>query len=62
VRQYPCGFGKLRGEGTKKGKIYAFSFTKSAYEEVARAKLENKIEIELITIQELLDSLKKRGD
>lgn len=28
---------------------------------VARAKLRNKIEIELITIQELLDSLKKRG-
>lgn len=37
-----------------KGEIYAFSFTKGAYGEVARAKREEKLEIKLITIAQLL--------
>jgi len=37
-----------------KGFIVAFSFGKGAYEEVARVKKEG-IEIELVTIQDILD-------
>lgn len=36
-----------------KGIIVAFSFTKGAYEEVHRAKIEDNIEINLITVEEL---------
>ncbi len=50
----------IRREGKKKGEIYAFSFTKSAYEEAARVKRKEELEIKLITIQELPDSLSKR--
>jgi len=39
--------------GRDKGEIYAFSFTRGAYEEVARAKKDG-VEIKLITIEELL--------
>ena len=42
----------------KQGYIVGFSFTKGANEEVARAKHEEKLEIKLITVQELLDKKK----
>ena len=38
-----------------KYEIIAFSFTKGAYEEVARLKNKGELEIKLITIKELLD-------
>lgn len=38
----------------KRDVIVAFDFTKSAYEEVARAKLEEGLEIELKTVEDLL--------
>jgi hypothetical protein len=41
-------------EKRKKGIIVAFSFSKTAYEEVARIKLDEDIEIELQTIQEIV--------
>jgi len=36
------------------GEIYAFSFAKSSYEEAARAELEDKLNIRLITMEKLL--------
>lgn len=42
----------------KKGYIVAFSFTKGAYEEVARIKNKEGLEIRLITIEELLTKKK----
>ena len=42
----------------KKGYIVAFSFTKGAYEEVARAKNKEGLEIKLITVEELLSKKK----
>lgn len=42
----------------KKGYIVAFSFTKGAYEEVARAKSKEALEIKLITVKELLSKKK----
>jgi len=45
----------LRRAGKKKGYIVAFSFGKGAYEEAARAKNEEGLEIILRTIDELLD-------
>lgn len=44
----------VRREKRKKGIIVAFSFAKTAYEEVARIKLDEGIEIELRTVQELI--------
>ena len=44
----------MRRKGKDKGIIVAFSFTKGAYEEVARAKLENGAEIELKMVKEIL--------
>lgn len=44
----------IRRQGKKAGIIIAFSFGKGAYEEVARAKLEEGLEIELKTVEELL--------
>lgn len=38
-----------------KGVIVAFSFGKGAYEEVARAKLEQGLEITLKTVEEILN-------
>ncbi|MGB3479415.1 MAG: DNA methyltransferase [bacterium] len=43
----------------KKGEIYAFSFTKGSYDEVARAKREEKLEIKLITVEDLLKQLRE---
>lgn len=40
--------------GASRGYVVAFSFTKGAYEEVARAKLARKCEIELVTVKDLL--------
>jgi len=39
----------------KKGVIVGFSFTKDAFEEVARVKLEEGIEIKLMAVQEIID-------
>jgi DNA modification methylase len=44
----------LRRVHQKDGMIVAFSFTKSAYEEVARAKMEDGLHIGLMTVEEML--------
>jgi len=44
----------LKRADYKKGYIVAFSFSKGAYEEVARIKNKERLEIKLITIEELL--------
>jgi hypothetical protein len=46
----------MRRRKKDKGIIVAFSFSKGAYEEVARAKLKDGIDIELKTVDELLES------
>jgi len=45
----------MRRVKAKKGIIVAFSFGKGAYEEVARAKLQEGLEIELITVNDLIE-------
>lgn len=40
--------------GSLKGYIVAFSFTKGAHEEVARAKVAKSLEIELVSVENLL--------
>ena len=47
----------LKRQNYKKGYIVAFSFTKGAYEEVARVKKEG-LEIKLITVKDLLEKKK----
>ncbi|MFY0406900.1 DNA methyltransferase [Solicola sp. PLA-1-18] len=44
----------MRRGGHDKGYIVAFSFTRGAREEVARARWHDKLEIELVTVNELL--------
>ena len=44
----------IKRDGKTKGVIVAFSFGKGAYEEVARAKLEEGLEITLKTVEEIL--------
>ena len=44
----------IRRSKTKKGVIVAFSFGKGAYEEAARAKLHDELEIQLLTVSELI--------
>jgi len=44
----------IRAEKKDKGYIFAFSFSKPAYEEVARCKQEENIEIELHEVQKLM--------
>ena len=44
----------IHAEKKDKGYFFAFSFTKPAYEEVARCKLEEGIEIELWQVQDLM--------
>jgi len=44
----------IRRKRKKTGIVVAFSFTNSSYEEVARVKRDEDLEIELITIEELL--------
>ena len=41
--------------GKDKGYVIAFSFTKGAYEEAARAKAENGLDISLITVSDLIE-------
>jgi len=48
----------LKRANYKKGFIVAFSFSKGAYEEVARVKSKEGLEIKLITIEELLNKKK----
>lgn len=43
----------MRRVKSRRGIIVAFSFSKGAYEEVARAKLQEGLEIELMTVEEL---------
>jgi len=50
----------VRREKRKKGIIVAFSFAKTAYEEAARIKLDEGIEIELRTVQELIADYYRR--
>ena len=45
----------IRRINKKKGYIVAYSFVKGAYEEAARAKNQDVLEITLRTIQELID-------
>jgi len=45
----------LRREGRDHGYIVAFSFTKNAHEEVARARWEDHLDIELVTVAEMLN-------
>lgn len=44
----------IRRAGYKEGYFYAFSFTKDAYEEVARAETEDGLNIKLIRIEEII--------
>jgi len=48
----------LKRASYKKGYIVAFSFSKGAYEEVARIKNKEGLEIKLITVEELLNKKK----
>ena len=48
----------LKRQNYKKGYIVAFSFSKGAYEEVARIKNKEGLEIKLITIKDLLEKKK----
>ncbi len=50
----------VRSEKRTKGIIVAFSFAKTAHEEVARIKLDDGVEIELRTVQELIDDYYRR--
>jgi hypothetical protein len=43
-----------------KGMIVAFSFGSGAYEEIARAKLEEGLDIEAVTVQDLLNNRKNK--
>lgn len=45
----------LKRDKYEKGYIVAFSFTKGAYEETARLKNEGELEVQLMTVKELLD-------
>ena len=46
----------MRAEKKDKGYIFAFSFSKPAYEEVARCKQEDNIEIELCPVLDLMNA------
>ena len=48
----------LKRADYKKGYIVAFSFTKGAYEEVARIKNKGELKIKLITVEDLLEKRK----
>jgi len=48
----------LKRASYKKGYIVAFSFSKGAYEEVARIKNKGELEVKLITIKDLLEKKK----
>ena len=44
----------VRRKGKKKGIVVGFSFVKSAHEEAARTKVQEDLDIQLITAEELL--------
>jgi len=44
----------MRRRGAKRGVIVAFSFGKGAHEEIARAKIQDGLEIQAITVQEMI--------
>ena len=46
----------IERDGRDRGYIVAFSFTRGAHEEAARAKAQAKVEIELVTVADLLTS------
>ncbi len=46
----------IRRRGKKKGVIVAFSFGKGAFEELARVKLHEDLEIEAVTVKDLLEN------
>ncbi|MBM3154932.1 MAG: hypothetical protein FJ008_06310 [Chloroflexi bacterium] len=46
----------IRAEKKDKGYVFAFSFSKPAYEEVARCKQEDKIEVELCPVMDLINT------
>jgi hypothetical protein len=45
-------YGKSNG---MRGVLIGFSFTRDAYDEIARAKLKKNMEIRLMTVKEILD-------
>lgn len=47
----------VRRDGKDGGYIVAFSFTKGSYEEAARARLSEQLNIRLVTVEELLNSV-----
>jgi len=49
----------MRRVGKTKGYVVAFSFAKGTYDEVARVKRENGLEIELLTVEELVEEYGK---
>lgn len=49
----------IRRVGKQKGCVVAFGFTKGAYDEVARVKRKNDLEIELLTVRELVEKYGK---
>lgn len=51
----------MRRRNAKKGVIVAFSFGSGAYEEMARAKNQDGIEIKPITIKELIENRKAQS-
>jgi adenine-specific DNA-methyltransferase len=51
----------IRRHNAKKGMIVAFTFGKGAYEEVARAKLHDGIDIDLVTVEQLLKNRRENG-
>lgn len=51
----------IRRRKTTKGIIVAFSFGKGAYEEIARAKLNDNMEIKAITIKELIENRNRKA-
>jgi DNA modification methylase len=51
----------LRRRNARKGVIVAFSFGKGAHEEVARARLQDQLEIELVTIAQLIGGSRERA-
>lgn len=51
----------MRRAGKDRGYIIAFSFTRDAKEEVARAKWHDSLAIGLVTVQSLLDTKEERG-
>lgn len=52
----------IRRDGHDGGYIIAFSFTRGAYDEVTRAKTEQGLNMRLVTVKEVLLSVRRPGD